>query len=187
MDRSHRESAPSPEEIPVDQQLGHNGMPVHFASLRAENIATILLFNTIKDRAPPKRYQARCLVEIDDSVEYRFMLGARSSTMEWIIGAGGGSSNVDFLLCPPSETPGVGLIRKFIDEVHACFHVHPLSGALMINQGLCEPIERPSIDGAGSNAPRKWRESNCCGKPDNELNIGPFKFSITYAQFSAAN
>lgn len=60
---------------------------------------------------------------------------------KWRLGAGHSallsekrvaSCRVDFLLCPPGNSPGSKRVRQSIESIHAVFHFHPDSGMLIL-------------------------------------------------------
>lgn len=180
---------------------------VQFATFSAHNAAAVHLLETVQ--ANPR---VACLkpvsVGADDTFAYFLSLPGPDepgpAVGKWRLGAGHSallsekrvaSCRVDFLLCPPGNSPGSKRARQSIESIHAVFYFHPDSGMLILRNVRSKPIIYLGgcVDGAdltlrggvGSGSCVLFRERNYLRFGDYEFVLG-FNLNLKhYEKFRA--
>lgn len=186
---------PQTKPSPRSDDTNHS-KHLHFATFSPEDAAATHLLESVQAQLHSTSHSSQCLISTDDEIAYILSLPDQESTnstgtpCKWRIGAGPSlahrekgipCSEVDFLICPPGNTPGTKLARKYIKSVHAVLYLHPKSGALVLRGvGEKKPIIylRDDDDGYdifvnGSNSCLLYRQSN-------RLQFGNYCFVLNF-------
>ncbi|KAL7893622.1 kinase-like domain-containing protein [Trichoderma sp. SZMC 28014] len=176
-----------PDEVVSEAQSTPSKDAVTFAIFSAANTAAVHLLESVRsETSSPTLFR--------DGLTIGYELSSQSSGKceedIWRIGAGPTTAmiekNLDHLkpyiqLCPPGDSIGTTIARKFIKDIHASIYVHPKSGVLVLKTkcSLRKVIyEQGDMDQKDLVLSLPDRQSCVLRRSQNFLNFGDYRFAL---------